>query len=124
MQQHSVIAVVGALALGSVAVPAQVSAETTSPGVWEGRTSQSAGRTVAYKGGKLRVAVGTRKKRVDYVVEKTTRCGYSRGNRSTTMTCSQLGRKQYLDKSVRVVWRTDAKKRRLAVTIAVILAKR
>lgn len=124
MKQHLVLIlalVVGVLALG----PAVTAAETpTSPGQWEGKRSQSLGRTVSYENHRLRVAVGARGKRFDYVIDKGTRCAYARGNRATTMPCSRLAQKRYLSKLVRVVWRTDARKRRVAVTLAVILSPR
>lgn len=123
MQQHSVIAVVGALALGPLAATSH--AGTSVPdaaGARAVKTTTTKGTTVSYRGGKLRVAVG--KRRVDYVVGKSTACGYSRGNRGTGIRCSSLGQKQYLSKPVRVAWYTDAKRRRVATIVAVILAKR
>lgn len=128
MKQHPVLRVLGVagvLALGAVAVPSQSSAEDPRrPGVWEGKTSQSLGKFVSYEAKKLRVEVGARKRRFDYVVDKWTSCGYSEGHRGTTMRCSQLDRKGYRGKPVRVLWRTDAKKRRIAVIVAVILGPR
>ena len=53
-----------------------------------------------------------------------TQCGSSRGNHGTTIRCSNLGQKRYLSKSVRVLWSTDAKKRRVASIIAVILPRK
>lgn len=123
MKPHLILGAVGVLALGPAVVATTASAETLKPpGVWEGKTSQSVGRTVSFEGGKLRIAVGTRGKRFDYVVDKATRCGYSRGNRGTGMRCAELAEKRYRSKPVRVVWHTDAKKRRIAVAVAVILS--
>lgn len=127
MQQHPVLGVVvGVLAFGSVAATAQASApvvkSTDAADERAVKATTTKGTMVSYKGGKLRVAVG--KRRVDYLVGKGTSCGYSRGNRGTGIRCSSLGQKQYLSKPVRVAWYTDARKRRVATIVAVILAPR
>jgi hypothetical protein len=122
MHQHLVLGVVGVLALGPIAAPAQASPSPSSGAEPRAvRETVTQGRTVSYKAGKLRVAAG--KKRLDFVVTKTSSCGYSRGNRGTSMRCSRLGQKKYMNKSVRIAWYTDAKKRRVASIVAVILSR-
>lgn len=122
MKQHLILGAVGVLALGPAVVTAQASAADAAPrAASTPKTSQSVGRTVSYKGSKLRVMVG--KRRIDYAVNKATMCGYSRGNRGTGIRCSQLAQKRYLAKPVRVMWYTDAKKRRVATIVAVILSR-
>ena len=118
MKQHLILSAVGALAL----VPVTATAQATAPAPKAAAMKTTDGRTVSFKGDKLRVAVG--KKNIDYIVNKATQCGSSRGNHSTTIRCSTLGQKRYLSKSVRILWSTDAKKRRVATIVAVILSKR
>ena len=126
MQQQPVLGVVvGVLAFGSIAATAQAGVpvpKSSSADERAAKTTTTKGTTVSYRGGKLRVAVG--KRRVDYVVGRSTACGYSRGNRGTGIRCSRLGQKQYRSKPVRVAWYTDAKRRRVATIVAVILPKR
>lgn len=118
MKQHLVLGAVGALILVPVSATAQAAAPAPKAGV---AIRTTVGKTVSFKGGKLRVAVGG--KNIDYIVNKTTECGSTRGNRSTTIRCADLGQKRYLRKQVRVGWYSGAKKRRVAGFIAVILAK-
>lgn len=119
MKQHLVLGVVGAIALVPVTA---TTAQASAPAPKAAAMKTTMGKTVSYKGGKLRVAVG--KRNVDYVVNKVTQCGSSRGNHGTTIRCSNLSQKRYLSKSVRVLWSTDSRKRRVASIVAVILAKR
>lgn len=126
MQQHPVLGVVvGVLAFGSVAATAQAGVpvpKSSSADERAAKATTTKGTIVSYRGSKLRVSVG--KRRVDYVVRKATACGYSRGNRGTGIRCSSLGQKQYLSKPVRVAWYADAKRRRVATIVAVILSPR
>lgn len=119
MKQHLVLGAVGVLALVPVTATAQAAAPAPKTAI---AMKTTIGKTVSFKGGKLRVSVGG--KNVDFIVTKATECGTTRGNRSATMRCSNLGRKQYLAKRVRVGWHTDAKKRRVAAFIAVTLPSR
>lgn len=117
MKQHLVLGAVGALALVPITATAQAAAPAPKK-TFAMRTT--VGKTVSSKGGKLRVAA--RGKNVDFVVDEATECGVSRGKHPTIIRCADLGQKRYLSKRVRVAWYFDAKRRRVAAVVAVMLA--
>lgn len=119
MKQHLILGAVAVLTLVPVGASAQAAAPAPKAGV---AMKTTVGKSVSFKGGKLRLSAGG--KNLDFTVNKETQCGSSRGNRGTTIRCADLGQKRYLAKRVRVGWYTDAKKRRVAAIVAVILPKK
>lgn len=122
MKNHVVLGAIGMLALAPVAATAQTTDTEPTPEAPAVKATTTKGKTVSFKGGKLRVTVG--KKSVDYIVDKATDCGYSLGQMGDSMRCSNLSQKKYLAKPVRVTWYTDAKKRRVATLVALDLSKK
>lgn len=120
MRQQLVLGAVGALVLVPVVTPAQAAAP--APKVAQARAvpmKMTLGWMTSFKDGKLRVEVG--KRSVDYIVTRSTDCASARGHHGTTIRCADLGQKRYFAQRVRVGWHPDAKKRRVASFVAVLL---
>lgn len=126
MKKHLVLGTALVLALVPATAIAQTADDTTetTPEAPAVKTKTTKATSVSYKGGKLRVTEGKKKKAVTYIVDKKTNCGYSEGQMGGEMPCSNLAKKKYLTKPVRVTWYTDAKKRKVATLVSVDMVKK
>ena len=117
----AVLSAIGVIALVPTVAGAQTDGTETTPEEPAVKTKTAKGTTVSYKGGKLRVKAG--KSTVVYLVDKQTGCGWGTGAMGSEMACSQLSKKKYLAKPVRVTWYANAKKQRVATIVAIDLSK-